>query len=97
MTMTIAINVKTMIRIFEVPTLAGFSDWLHCSSDVEEVDVSDDDAAVDVVDVVVIVVLTMGSLATVVVFDKSENGRFSFIFMAEKCSLLIANFWCKLR
>jgi hypothetical protein len=78
MTMTIAIKVKTMIRIFEVPTLAGFSDWLHCSSDVEEVDVSDDDAAVDVVDVVVIVVLTMGSLATVVVFDKSENGYFNF-------------------
>ncbi len=79
MTMTIAIKVKTMIRIFEVPTLAGFSDWLHCSSDVEEVDVSVDDAAVDVVD---IVVLTMGSLATVVVFDKSENGHFIFIFMA---------------
>ena len=79
MTTTIAINVKTMIRIFEVPTLAGFSVWLHCSSDVEEVDVSDDNAAVDVVDVVAIVVLTMGSLATVVVFDKSEIGNSNFI------------------
>jgi hypothetical protein len=80
MMMTIAINVKTMIRIFEVSTLAGFSGWLHCSSEVEEVNVSVDDDTVDVVD---IVVLTVGSLATVVVFDKSENGRFSFSFMAE--------------
>ena len=64
----IVFDVKTRIRIFPVPKLTGFGDWLHFSlgGEADHFDTSVDDAAVDVV---VAVELSMGPMGTIAVFD----------------------------
>jgi hypothetical protein len=57
----IVFDVKTRIRIFPVPKLTGFGDWLHFSLGGEADPV---DASVDV-----LVELSMGPMGTIAVFD----------------------------